>query len=101
MEKQTIVITYVGERPSDEVQASAVLSFLKTINNSGTYVDATVNPTAHHFAEDDVAKVIAATSRKSGTRGISIKVEKPERKVVIDSDRKEKIMEFFSDLLNG
>ena len=101
MEKQVVVIDFVGERPSDEVIGSAIMSFLTTIKKSCSYIDATVAPHGRHYSEDEVAKVIASHFEKS-KGGITIKVENPERpKLVITKDKEEKLREFIERLING
>jgi hypothetical protein len=86
MERQTIVIQYVGERASDTVQSTAVLSFLNTLAHNGVYVDATIDPIAHHFSETDVAQVTAMVANKSKAKGVTIKVENTKKPVLSRED---------------
>lgn len=101
MEKQVVVIDFVGERPSDEVMGSAIMSFLTTIKESGSYIDATVDPHGRHYSENEVAKVVASHFEKA-KGGIIVKVKSPERpKIVITKDKGEKLQEFIERLING
>lgn len=86
MERQTIVIQYIGEKASDNIQSTAVLSFLNTLARNGVYVDATVDPIAHHFSETDVAQVTAMVASKSKAKGVTIKVENTRRPVLSRED---------------
>lgn len=99
MAKQTIVIEYDGDKADDEVQSYGVLAFLNEIAQRGTYVNAEINPIVHHFTGTDMH--ILAAKAVGETKGVTIKVERPKAKVVFDNDRKEKIIQFFSDLFNG
>lgn len=76
MERQTIVIQYVGESPAmNEVLVKAAVSAITAIANNGFYVDTTVDPTVTHFTENDVAQVVAMMANKAKAKSVTIKVE--------------------------
>ena len=100
MAKQVIVIEYDGNKADDEVQSYGVLAFLSEIARRGTLVNAEINPVVHHFTESDMAMFAASATKKQ--KGVTIKVERQSKpKIVLDDDSKEKIVQFFSDLING
>ena len=86
MERQTIVIQYVGEQADNDIQSAAVVAFLNTLARGGVYVDTTVDPIAHHFTETDVAQVTAMIANKSKTKGVTIKVENTTKPVLNRED---------------
>lgn len=101
MERQTIVIQYVGENPAvSDVIVKAAVSAINTINDCGFYVDTTVNPIAHHFTETDIAQMTAMMANKTKSKGITIKVETPERPALSKEDR-EKFLDYMNAILNG
>ena len=101
MERQTIVIQYVGEQADHNVESAAVVAFLNTLAKGGVYVDATIDPIAHHFTETDVAKVVAMIADKSKATGVTIKVENPMRKAGLSKKDRDKILSVFEEILNG
>ena len=86
MERQTIVIQYVGEQADHNVEYAAVVAFLNTLARGGVYVDDTVDPTAHHFSENDVAQITAMMANKAKAKGVTIKVENTTKPVLNRED---------------
>ena len=102
MQRQTVVIEWVGEMPSKEHQVAATIEFLNSLARNGVYVDATVDPSISHFTEKDIAGISAVVAKNNKSRGITIKVEKPDApKIVLTKDKEEKIREFLESMFNG
>lgn len=99
MERQTIVIQYVGERAGHDVQSAGVMALLNTLSKNGVYIDATVDPTAHHFSENDVAGVCAMVANKAKAKGVTIKVENT-MKPVLNKEDGEKLIRTIKSLFD-
>lgn len=81
MEKQVLVIQYVGEKPTPEEAAAAVVA----MQRAGTYIDTTVQPTMCHLTEKEQAKV------ESGEPFFKSK----------DKDRAERFIAALKDFIDG
>lgn len=99
MEKQVLVIQYVGEKPTAEEAAKAIIA----MQHAGTYFDTTVEPTICHLTEKEQAQAILMFSerkRKSG-EGITIKVEQDPVFKGIDKDKAKKFAQFLKEIIDG
>lgn len=99
MEKQVIVIQYVGEKPTPEEAAAAIV----TMQRAGTYIDTTVEPTMCHLTEKEqamAALMFSERKRKSGD-GIIIKVEQDPIFNGIDKDKAKKFAQFLREFIDG
>ena len=73
MEKQAIVITYEGEKPSYE-QAAIVIAALQKV---GVCINAEVNPTVTSLTEEQQAEAVfayAMREQKKG-KGVTVKIQ--------------------------
>ena len=97
MERQTIVIEYVGETPTRHTIVAAFEALIHT----GTVVDATVQPTITCLTEKEVAAATAVMAKKSASKGVTISIENPKKAIVFGEDKKEKLFNVLSEILNG
>jgi hypothetical protein len=99
MEKQVLVIQYVGEKPTAEEAAAAIVA----MQRAGTYIDTTVQPTMCHLTEKEQAMAVLMfreRKRKSG-EGITVKVEQDPVFKGIDKDKAKKFAQFLKDIIDG
>lgn len=99
MEKQVIVIQYVGEKPTPEEAAAAIVA----MQHAGTYIDTTVEPTMCHLTEKEqgmAALMFSERKRKSGD-GITVKVEQDPILSGIDKDTAKKFARFLKGIIDG
>jgi len=99
MEKQVLVIQYVGEKPTPEEAAAAIVA----MQRAGTYIDTTVEPTMCHLSEKEqamAALMFSERKRKSGD-GITIKVEQDPVFNDIDKDKAKKFVQFLKEIIDG
>ena len=100
MEKQTIVIEYVGEKPTPEEATAAIVA----MQRAGTHIDATVEPTICHLTEKEramAALMFSERKRKSGD-GITVKIESGEPFFKSkDKDRADRFIAALKDFMNG
>ena len=99
MEKQVIVIQYVGEKPTPEEATAAIVA----MQRAGTYIDTTVEPTICHLTEKEQAQAMLMFSerkRKSGD-SITIKVEQDPVFNGIDKKTAKKFAEFLKRISDG
>lgn len=99
MEKQVLVIQYVGEKPTAEEAAAAIVA----MQRAGTYIDTTVEPTMCHLTEKEqamAALMFSERKRKSG-EGITVKVEQDPVFKGIDKDKAKKFAQFLKDIIDG
>lgn len=98
MEKQTIIIQYVGEEPSN----GAIIAAFSALLNNGMVVDRNVEPTIHHLTEKEVMSAASVLASKTSGKGVTIKVETPRsKKVVFTDDKKARILEALAEVFNG
>lgn len=99
MEKQVLVIQYVGKKPTAEEAAAAVVA----MQHAGTYIDTTVQPTICHLTEKEqamAALMFSERKRKSG-EGITIKVEQDPIFKDIDRETAKKFAKFLKGIIDG
>lgn len=98
MEKQTIVIQYVGEQPSTE----AVKAAFTTLMRAGTYVDANVQPEVTHLTEHEVLSAATVLATKiSGKKGVTVKISDPIIPDGLDRDKAVKFIDALKTIING
>ena len=98
MEKQTIVIEYVGEQPTPE----AVRAAFSTLLRAGTFVDANVQPNITHLTEHEVLSAAAVLATKtSGKKGITVKISDPLVPDGLDRDKAIKFIDALKSIING
>lgn len=98
MEKQVLVISYVGEKPTPEEAAAAIVA----MQRAGTYIDTTVQPTMCHLSEKEVAQAILMFSERKQKRGegITIQVENPDSINGIDRTKMSQLIAVLKDTFN-
>ena len=99
MEKQVLVIQYVGEKPTPEEAVATIVA----MQRAGTYIDTTVEPTICHLTEKEqgmAALMFSERKRKSGD-GITVKVEQDPVFNGIDKDKAKKFAEFLKCIIDG
>jgi len=99
MEKQVLVIQYVGEKPTPEEAAAAIVA----MQRAGTYIDTTIQPTMCHLTEKEqamAALMFSERKRKSGD-GITIKVEQDPVFKGIDKDQAKAFAQFLKAVIDG
>lgn len=97
MGTQAIIFTYEGQEPTREV----IRDMAEALINSEIGINvATVQN--HNLNELEYAQAMVAAGVKKPSKGVSIKIEttKP-KKIILGDDKKEKILNFFSELING
>ena len=98
MEKQVLVIQYVGEQPSAEAVKAAFTALLR----AGTYVDANVQPDVTHLTEKEVLSAATVLATKStGKKGITVKIGDPLLPEGIDRDKAVKFIDALKTIING
>lgn len=97
MEKQVLVIQFVGEQPTPEQAAAAIVALQK----AGTYIDTTVQPTMCHLSEKEQAEamMVYASKKASKGSGIIVKVQNPEPK--ISTAKAEKLAQILREFLDN
>ena len=99
MEKQVLVIQYVGEKPTPQEAVAAIVA----MQRAGTYIDTTVEPTICHLTEKEqgmAALMFSERKRKSGD-GITVKVEQDPILSGIDKDTAKKFARFLKGIIDG
>lgn len=99
MEKQVLVIQYVGEKPTAEEAATAIVA----MQHAGTYIDTTVEPTMCHLTEKEqgmAALMFSERKRKSGG-GITVKVEQDSVFNGIDKNKAKKVAQLLKEIIDG
>ena len=98
MEKQVLVINYVGEPPTPEAAGAAIVA----MNRAGTYMDTTVQPTMTCLDEKEVGQAIYMFSNKKIAKkeGITINVSTPEYCKDIDSKKMAKVIAVLKEVFN-
>lgn len=99
MEKQVLVIQYVGEKPTPEEAAAAIVA----MQRAGTYIDTTIQPTVCHLSEKEQAMaafMFGDEKRKTGD-GITIKVEQDPVFNGIDKNKAKKFAQFLKEIIDG
>lgn len=97
MEKQTIIIQYVGEKPSN----GAIIAAFSVLLNNGMVVDSNVEPTIHHLTEKEVMSAASVLASKTSGKGVTVKVETPRKNVILTEAKKAKILETLAEVFNG
>lgn len=99
MEKQTIVIEYVGERPTPQEAYAAIAA----MQRAGTYIDTTIQPTACFISEKEKATAMAVLATKKVTKGegVTIKVEQDPILKGIDKDKAKAFADFLKAIIDG
>lgn len=79
MEKQVLVLQFVGEEPTPQQAANAVVALQK----SGCYIDTTVQPEVCVLNEKEQAMAMSMFAQRKSHKGegITIKVENPEPRI--------------------
>jgi hypothetical protein len=97
MEKQVLVIQFVGEQPTPEQAAAAIVALQK----AGTYIDTTVQPTMCHLSEKEQAEamMVYASKKASKGSGIIVKVQNPEP--IISATKAEKLARVLKEFLEN
>ena len=75
MEKQVIVLTFVGEEPTPEQCGTAVVA----MHRAGVCMDTTIQPTVCVLSEREQAQAMSMFAMKKASKGegVTIKVENP------------------------
>lgn len=96
MERQVLVISFVGEKPTPEAAGEAVVA----LQRFGTYIDTTVQPTMCILNEKEQAAAMMLYANKSAQRGegITVKVNNPNP--IINATKAKKIVEILTQVLN-
>lgn len=94
MDTQAIIFTYEGQEPTRETIRSMAEALLNS--EIGMNVATLQN---HNLNQLEFAQALAVAGVKKPSKGVSIKIERPRREFG-DAD-KEKIIDFFKDLING
>lgn len=100
MEKQVLVIQYVGEKPTPEEAAAAIVA----MQRAGTYIDTTVQPTMCHLSEKEqaMAALMFANKKELKGEGVTVKVESGEPFFKSkDKDRAERFIAALKDFIDG
>ena len=98
MEKQILVIQYVGEQPSAEAVKAAFTALMR----AGTYVDAAVQPDVTHLTAREVLSAATVLATKStGKKGVTIKIGDPLVPDGIDRDKAVKFIDAIKTIING
>lgn len=100
MKKQVLVIQYVGEKPTPQEAAAAIVA----MQRAGTYIDTTVEPTMCHLTEKEqgMAALMFANKKESKGKGITVKVESGEPFFESkDKDRADRFIAALKDFMNG
>lgn len=79
MEKQVLVLQFVGEKPEPEQAAAAIVALQK----AGVYIDTTVQPTMCLLNEKEQAMAMAMFAQRKSHKGegITVTVKNPEPKI--------------------
>lgn len=99
MEKQVLVIQYVGEKPTPEEAAAAIVA----MQRAGTYIDTTVQPTMCHLSEKEqgMAALMFSERKKNKGNGITVKVEQDPVFNGIDKEKAKKFAQFLKEIIDG
>lgn len=99
MEKQVLVIQYVGEKPTAEEAAKAIIA----MQHAGTYFDTTVEPTICHLTEKEQAQAMLVYSKNKQKAGesVTIKIEHDPVFDGIDKDKAKKFAQFLKEIIDG
>lgn len=97
MEKQVIVISYVGEEPTPEQAKQAIVSMLK----SGVYMDTTVEPTLCCLSEKEQAQAMMMFTSKKASKGAGITVTVKNPEPIISATKAEKLARVLRELINN
>lgn len=96
MGTQAIIFTYEGQEPTRET----IRSMAEALLNSDIGVN-TATLQNHNLNEAEYAQALVGAAVKKPSKGLSIKIERAPNKIVLGDDKKEKIINFFSELING
>lgn len=96
MEKQVLVIQFVGEQPTPEQAAAAIVALQK----AGTYIDTTVQPTMCHLSEKEQAEAMMVYASKKASKGAGITVTVKNPEPVISASKAQKLAEVLRSFLN-
>lgn len=97
MEKQVLILQFIGEEPTPEQAASAVVA----IHKAGCYIDTTVQPTMCLLNEKEQAMAMSVFAQRKSQKGegITIKVENPEPRIT--PSKAEKLAKILRDFLEN
>jgi hypothetical protein len=97
MEKQVLVLQFVGEEPTPQQAANAVVALQK----SGCFIDTTVQPTMCLLNEKEQAMAMSMFAQRKSHKGegITIKVENPEPR--ISADKAQRLAAVLRDFLEN
>lgn len=96
MEKQVLVISYVGEKPEPEQAATAVVALQK----AGVYIDTTVQPTMCHLSEQEQAQAMMVYASKKSSKGSGITVQVKSADPTISASKAEKLAKVLKELFD-
>ena len=96
MEKQVLVISFVGEKPTPEQAATAIIALQK----AGTYIDTTVQPTMSILNEQEQAQAMMVYASKKSAKGAGITVTVKNPEPVITASKAQKLAEVLRSFLN-
>ena len=99
MEKQVIVIQYVGEKPTPEEAAAAIVA----MQRAGTYIDTTVEPTMCHLTEKEqgMAALMYSKNKQKAGESVTVKIEHDPVFNGIDKDKAKKFAQFLKEIIDG
>lgn len=89
MERITLVLDFVGQKPTYEQATQAVVA----IAQAGCLISATDKIAIHMFSEEERAAIIANTIKTGKSKTVTVSLAK--------DDRAEKIVEALKQLING
>jgi len=97
MERQVLVISYVGETPSPEQAANAIIALQK----AGVYIDTTIQPTMCHLSEQEQAQAMMVYASKKGSKGAGITVTVKNPEPTISAKKAEKLAQVLKQFLEN
>ena len=96
MEKQVLVISYVGEKPTPEQAANAIVALQK----AGTYIDTTIQPTMCHLSEKEQAEAMMLYASKKASKGAGITVTVKNPEPTISATKAEKLAKVLKEIFD-